>query len=63
MRGRRAYYRHARMADGFGRVLPRDLFFRMAGGKIAELDEYWGDDGAAPEWRRSMEIGVSIGEK
>lgn len=38
-------------------------FFRMAGGKIAELDEYWGDDGAAPEWRRSMEIGVSIGEK
>ena len=71
MRGRRAYYRHARMADGFGRIFPRDgsaalhavSFYRFENGRIARMDEYWGDDGAAPEWRRSMEIGVPIGEK
>jgi len=27
---------------------------------IAEMDEYWGDDGDAPEWRRQMGIGKRI---
>ncbi len=35
-------------------------FFRMRAGKIAELDEYWGDDGPAPQWRREKRIGRRI---
>lgn len=26
-------------------------FMRVRDGKILSLDEYWGDDGAAPQWR------------
>ena len=29
-------------------------------GKIVRLDEYWGDDGPAPEWRRALGIGRPI---
>lgn len=35
-------------------------FIKVTGGKIAALDEYWADDGAAPEWRRDMRIGTAI---
>lgn len=35
-------------------------FFRMRDGKIAELDEYWGDDGPAPQWRQEKHIGRKI---
>lgn len=28
--------------------------------KILQLDEYWGDDGEAPEWRRNLHIGQPI---
>ena len=28
--------------------------------KIAEMDEYWADDGEAPDWRREMKIGKPI---
>lgn len=35
-------------------------FIKTEGGKIVSLDEYWGDDGAAPEWRRDQHIGVPI---
>jgi hypothetical protein len=35
-------------------------FFKLANGLIAEMDEYWGDDGIAPEWRRQMNIGKPI---
>lgn len=35
-------------------------FIRLAHGKIAQLDEYWGDDGPAPEWRQAMNIGKAI---
>lgn len=27
-------------------------FLKIRGGRIAALDEYWADDGPAPEWRR-----------
>lgn len=35
-------------------------FFKIESGLILEMDEYWGDDGAAPEWRRQMKIGRPI---
>ena len=28
-------------------------FFRLQDGKIAALDEYWGDDGEPPAWRKA----------
>lgn len=35
-------------------------FFNMEGEKIKTLDEYWGDDGEAPEWRKDKHIGKPI---
>lgn len=35
-------------------------FIKVISGKITALDEYWADDGAAPEWRRNMRIGKAI---
>lgn len=35
-------------------------FFRIENGKIASLDEYWGDDGSAPQWRLDKHIGLPI---
>lgn len=35
-------------------------FFRFEGEKIAALDEYWADDGPAPQWRQAMGIGKRI---
>ena len=32
-------------------------FFRLEDGKITALDEYWGDDGEPPAWRKSLAIG------
>ncbi len=51
-----------------GRVYPVDRsmsfhvvsFLRIDGDKIAEMDEYWADDGEAPDWRREMKIGKPI---
>ena len=37
-------------------------FYRLREGRIAELDEYWGDDGPAPAWRRSLGLGMPIPE-
>ena len=34
--------------------------FKLHDGKIISLDEYWGDDGRPPEWRRRMHIGQPI---
>lgn len=36
-------------------------FYRVKGEKIIRADEYWGDDGPAPEWRRELHIGRPIG--
>lgn len=35
-------------------------FFRIEDDKIKSVDEYWADDGEAPEWRRRMGIGKRI---
>lgn len=37
-------------------------FIRLEEGKIAALDEYWGDDGPAPRWRQDKHIGRPIRE-
>lgn len=35
-------------------------FIRVENGLIAAIDEYWGDDGPAPEWRLEKQIGRPI---
>ena len=30
--------------------------------EIASVDEYWGDDGPAPQWRLDKHIGTKIKE-
>lgn len=35
-------------------------FLRMEDSKIVSIDEYWSDDGEAPEWRLNMKIGKRI---
>lgn len=38
-------------------------FIQIRDDKIASVDEYWGDDGEAPQWRRDMKIGTPIAKK
>lgn len=38
-------------------------FFRIKEEKICEIDEYWGEDGPVPPWRRALCIGRSIKPK
>lgn len=35
-------------------------FMEVKDGKITAIDEYWGDDGEAPQWRRELNIGSKI---
>lgn len=35
-------------------------FIKIEDGKIVSIDEYWGDDGSAPQWRLDKQIGTSI---
>lgn len=35
-------------------------FFAFTGDRIARIDEYWGDDGDAPDWRRALGLGTPI---
>lgn len=35
-------------------------FIRIADDKISSIDEYWGDDGPAPQWRQALHIGSKI---
>ena len=35
-------------------------FFDIKEEKIKTLDEYWGDDGPAPQWRKDMQNGRPI---
>lgn len=35
-------------------------FIRLKNEKIISMDEYWGDDGLPPEWRRNSRIGRPI---
>jgi len=38
-------------------------FFALKGEQIETLDEYWGEDGAPPQWRREMRLGRPIHER
>ncbi len=35
-------------------------FIQLRNDKIACIDEYWGDDGEAPQWRKDKHIGTPI---
>ncbi len=35
-------------------------FISLKDGLIAAMDEYWADDGPAPQWRQDMKIGCKI---
>lgn len=35
-------------------------FIKIVDGLIASVDEYWGDDGDAPDWRLAKHIGTPI---
>jgi len=35
-------------------------FIRVENDKIRSIDEYWGDDGDAPLWRKELKIGKPI---
>jgi hypothetical protein len=35
-------------------------FIRIVDGKIISMDEYWADDGVAPQWRLDKQIGTTI---
>lgn len=35
-------------------------FIKIDNEKIISIDEYWGDDGSAPQWRLDMRIGTPI---
>lgn len=37
-------------------------FIEVHDGLITAIDEYWGDDGPAPDWRRGMNLGRPIRE-
>lgn len=50
---------HVRSKDG-STSCHATSFIRVVDGKIASMEEYWGDDGPAPEWRRNMHIGTKI---
>ena len=38
-------------------------FFALKGEQIETLDEYWGEDGAPPQWRLEMRLGRPIHER
>ena len=35
-------------------------FLRIRDKKIISIDEYWGEDGTAPQWRKDMQLGRAI---
>lgn len=35
-------------------------FIQTEGGQIVSIDEYWGDDGIAPQWRLEKHLGSPI---
>lgn len=38
-------------------------FFSLKAGRIESLDEYWGEDGSAPDWRRKRKLGRRIAKR
>ena len=37
-------------------------FLRLREGQIIAMDEYWADDGPAPQWRQALRLGRKIHE-
>jgi len=37
-------------------------FIKIINAKIISIDEYWGEDGEPPSWRKELKIGKSIKE-
>ena len=35
-------------------------FIRIKNAKVVSIDEYWGDDAEAPQWRKNLNIGTPI---
>lgn len=35
-------------------------FIQLQNGKISRIDEYWGDDGEAPDWHSALHLSKSI---
>lgn len=50
-------------SPGSGAAFRVVSLMRLSGGLIMENDEYWGDVGTAPEWRREMGVGRPIAGK
>lgn len=46
----------ARVWSSDGTVCRAVTFYRWRDGKIAQMTEYWGDVGPAPEWRKGMAL-------
>ena len=46
-------------ADGSA-SFPVVSFIKLKDDKIMAIDEYWTDDGEAPQWRKAMNIGKKI---
>lgn len=46
--------------EGGGASFHVASFFQLEDGKIRRLDEYWADDGEAPEWRRALKLSAPI---
>ena len=53
----------ARVWSPEGAVFRAVSFYRWRGGKICRLEEYWGDVGPAPDWRRALGLGRPIREE
>ena len=49
-----------RVLDASGQSFHVTSFLQVRDGKIAAIDEYWGDDGPAPQWRLDKRIGTKI---
>ncbi len=49
-----------RVWDASGQSFHVTSFLQVRDGKIAAIDEYWGDDGPAPQWRLDKRIGTKI---
>ena len=50
----------AQVKDRKGNSFRSVSFYHFADGKIDRMDEYWGDEGEAPRWRKELEIGKPI---
>ena len=50
----------ARVWDSEGNAFRAVSFYLWRGSRIARMEEYWGDVGPAPAWRREMGLGTLL---